>query len=67
MSNIPLVCSNCGSDKFTTTSKPKSLDDLEGASCANCGTPFNRRGVENQAKRVAEDLVRDALRKAGFK
>jgi hypothetical protein len=63
MSNIPFVCKNCGGETFRVPSKPKSLDDFEGAACENCGTKLTKKDIEDQARNVAVD----ALKKAGFK
>ncbi len=67
MNNVPLICKNCGSDTFKTIGKPKSLSDLDGAVCSKCGTAFSKRDAEIQVKKLGRDLVRNAIRKAGFK
>jgi len=66
MSTIPLTCKSCGSNVFKVASEPNSLDDLDGAECANCGATFDKHDVEDQAKEIATDPVKDAFRKAGL-
>ena len=67
MDNISFVCKNCGFETFKTTSEPKTLEDFYGAVCAKCGTAITEDDIKAQARKVADDLVRDAVRKAGFK
>ena len=67
MDNVPYVCKNCGSKTFKTAKKPESLDDFEGATCADCGAPFTKEDIIAQTKKLADGLVREAFRKAGLK
>jgi transcription elongation factor Elf1 len=67
MGNIPFACTSCGSETFKTAAEPKSLDDFEGAVCANCGAPFSKCEIEDQARQVAKKAVMETFRKAGFK
>ena len=63
MRNIPFVCKKCGSTTFKVASKPKSLDDIDGAVCEKCGTKMTKKEIESQARNIALD----ALKKAGLK
>jgi len=65
--NVPFACKNCGSETFKSTSEPKSLEDLYGAICANCGTAVSEDDIKSHALKIADELARDALRKVGFK
>lgn len=62
MSQIPFVCSKCGSDKFRVSSQPKTLDDMIGAPCAKCGTPLTEEEVKKQARKIADDVVKKAFK-----
>ena len=63
MSDIPLVCKNCGARTFKVHSKPKTLDDFDGATCQKCGTKTTKKDIEVLASTIALDV----LKKAGFK
>jgi|GEM_PF-5125609 len=63
MSDIPFVCKSCGAKTFKVRSKPKTLDDFDGATCEKCGTRMSKKDIEAQARNIALD----ALKKAGFK
>jgi hypothetical protein len=67
MSKIPFICKKCGSETFKTTSEPKSLDDFDGAVCANCGTTITKDDIERQTAKIAEKAIKDALGGLGFK
>jgi DNA-directed RNA polymerase subunit RPC12/RpoP len=56
VAKIPFTCSQCGSDiKLRVSAEPKNLDDLIGASCANCGHPLTEDEVKKQAMKIAEN------------
>jgi predicted RNA-binding Zn-ribbon protein involved in translation (DUF1610 family) len=67
MGRVQFSCPKCGSQIFETTSQPKSLEEFYGAVCAKCGTVIGKNDIQGQARDVADKLVRDAIRKAGFK
>jgi transcription initiation factor TFIIIB Brf1 subunit/transcription initiation factor TFIIB len=60
-------CPQCGSEVFKTKTKPKRIEDFNGAVCNKCGTVITEDDIKAQALKIADDLVRDAFRKAGFK
>jgi len=62
MSQVSFVCSECGSDKFRVSSPPKTLDDMIGAPCANCGTPLTEEEVKRQSRQIADDVVKKAFK-----
>jgi DNA-directed RNA polymerase subunit RPC12/RpoP len=61
--NIPFACRNCGASTFRTARKPESLSDLDGAVCAECGTPFSQEDVKEQARRIAERKIKEAFKR----
>lgn len=65
--DIPFICKNCGSETFKTTSKPKTIEDFNGAICAKCGTAITEDDIKDQARKIADKIVRDAFGKTGFK
>jgi hypothetical protein len=65
MSNLPFVCPQCGGDKFRVPSEPKTLDDMFGAPCANCGTPLTEEEVTKQGRKIAEEAIKKAFK--GFR
>ena len=40
------------------SSEPKSIDDLIGAPCAECGHPLTEDEVKKQAMKIAEDAFK---------
>ncbi|WP_416211211.1 ECs_2282 family putative zinc-binding protein [Kosakonia sacchari] len=63
MSQVPIVCPQCGSKIINATTKVNSMDDLKGAVCSNCGREFTKKDVIAQAQKTAADIIRQALRK----
>ncbi len=65
--NPKFSCKKCGSEIFKTTTEPQTFEDFNGAVCNNCGTVVTEDDIKAQALKIADDLTRDAFRKAGFK
>ncbi|EPZ8354774.1 ECs_2282 family putative zinc-binding protein [Enterobacter hormaechei] len=63
MSQVPIVCPQCGSKVINAATKVNSLDDLKGAVCRDCGREFTKDDVIAQATKTAADIIRQALGK----
>jgi DNA-directed RNA polymerase subunit RPC12/RpoP len=63
---VSFICKNCGSQSFIATSKPETLKDFDGIPCSNCGTPFSEEEIKKQARKIAENLIRDAFKEGRF-
>jgi hypothetical protein len=46
---------------------PKSLNDIVGAVCSQCGTVISKDDIVAQVRAMSGDRAEDLLRKAGFK
>jgi transcription elongation factor Elf1 len=62
MADIKFSCPQCGGETFKTSVEPKSLEDFNGAVCADCGTEVTEEDVKNQLRGVAEKMIKDAFR-----
>lgn len=60
---VSFKCPSCGNETFTIESKAKSYDQLIGAPCSRCGRSLTRHDVEAQAKKIAVDLFKKAMKK----
>jgi transcription initiation factor TFIIIB Brf1 subunit/transcription initiation factor TFIIB len=65
--DLKFSCPQCGSQTFKTDAEPKSLEDFDGAVCADCGAVVTEEDVKAQLQAVAEGMMRKALRDAGMK
>jgi transcription initiation factor TFIIIB Brf1 subunit/transcription initiation factor TFIIB len=65
--DLKFSCPQCGSQTFKTDAQPKTLEDFDGAVCADCGTVVTQEDVKAQLRVVAEEMMRKALRDAGIK
>lgn len=64
MSKVSFKCPGCGHDLTVRSGiEIKSVDDIEGTACANCGREIHKDDITKQARDHAEKLVRDALGK----
>ena len=63
---IPFSCTHCGSETFTASSPVKTYKDFLGAVCAKCGAVVKEDDIKKKGLKIADDLVRDAFKKAGF-
>jgi uncharacterized Zn finger protein len=63
---VQFCCPSCGSETFKSLREVKTYEDFVGAACANCGRVVTDDDIRGQARKIAEELVRDAFRKAGF-
>lgn len=61
MSTIPFKCPNCGSGQFRVSVEVKSLEDMFDAPCAQCGTPLTEDEIKKQARKIAEDRLKEAF------
>jgi transcription elongation factor Elf1 len=61
MDNLKFSCPKCGNRTFKTASEVKTYDDFLGATCTKCGRAMTDEDVKKQARKIAEDLVRDAF------
>lgn len=65
---ITFKCSKCGSDEFEIPTNPKPNDMI---TCAGCGCTGKygevRKEAIKQSKEAVEKMLRDTLKKAGFK
>ena len=66
MSQVPFICPQCGGSQFRVTSQPKSLDDMIGALCADCGTPLTEDEIKKQAREIAEDAAKKGFKNLEF-
>ncbi|ESL77127.1 ECs_2282 family putative zinc-binding protein [Klebsiella quasipneumoniae] len=64
MSKVDFKCLGCGQN-LTVLSEVeiKSVEDIEGTTCANCGRVINKSDIDNQALNHIDKLVRDMLGK----
>jgi uncharacterized membrane protein YvbJ len=63
MTQIPFICPKCGSDiTLRVSQEVKSLDDLIGAPCAQCGHPLTEDEVKRQALKLAEGQLLKSLK-----
>jgi hypothetical protein len=60
---IPFECPNCGGNTLKTPVKPQSEADMDNAVCAGCGRHFTKDDLRAQAAKVADKLIRDAIKK----
>jgi len=65
-SNPEISCPKCHKTILKVVKSPRSLEDLYGASCANCGTVITEEEVKRQALEIAAKAARDAFSKAGL-
>jgi transcription elongation factor Elf1 len=63
---LQFTCKNCGSKSFKGR-RPKSLNDIVGAVCSQCGTVISKDDIVAQVRAMSGDRAEDLLRKAGFK
>ncbi|EPL1953157.1 ECs_2282 family putative zinc-binding protein [Citrobacter freundii] len=64
MSNVPFKCLGCGHNLTVRSGiEIKSVDDIEGSTCTNCGRTVHKDDVAKQARDHAEKIVRDMLGK----
>lgn len=53
---------NCGSSTFKTTTKPQSIEDLDGLVCNDCGHAINGEDIKQMAIQIAKDEIKKSLR-----
>jgi hypothetical protein len=63
VSQVPIVCPKCGSNKFRVSKQVKTLDDMIGAPCDSCGTPLTEEEVKQQGCKIATDIAKKAFGK----
>ncbi len=63
MGNIPFHCKQCGSETFKTSRKVETMDDMQGAVCSQCGAEFTEDEIKKQARKIAENLIRDTFKR----
>lgn len=56
--NIPFTCKQCGSKTFKVAAEPKSIEDFNGAVCANCGTALTEDDIRLQASEMIDELIK---------
>jgi hypothetical protein len=62
---IPFKCPNCGGETLEASSELHSGSDLKHSVCAGCGRHFTGDDIRSQAKKIMDQMVRDAIRKPG--
>jgi transcription elongation factor Elf1 len=55
---ISFVCAHCGHDKFKSDREVKTLEDMLGATCANCGASLTEDDIKAQGIKIAEERMR---------
>ncbi|WP_432651904.1 ECs_2282 family putative zinc-binding protein [Klebsiella aerogenes] len=64
MSQIKFKCPGCGQNLTVRSGcEIKSVSDIEGTTCTNCGRTIHKNDITRQARDHAEKLVRDMLGK----
>ncbi|HHP1264140.1 ECs_2282 family putative zinc-binding protein [Enterobacter roggenkampii] len=64
MSKVNFKCPSCGHNLTVRSGvEIKSVDDIEGTTCTNCGRTIHKNDITKQARDHAEKLVRDMLGK----
>ncbi|KMH62569.1 hypothetical protein SM74_00717 [Klebsiella variicola] len=64
MSNVSFKCPGCGHNLTVRSGvEIKSVEDIEGTTCANCGRVIHKSDIANQARNHVDKLVRDILGK----
>ncbi|WP_420899179.1 ECs_2282 family putative zinc-binding protein [Leclercia adecarboxylata] len=64
MSKVSFKCPSCGHNLTVRSGvEIKSVDDIEGSTCANCGRTVHKSDITKQARDHAEKLVRGVLGK----
>jgi len=58
---IKFVCPNCKSDQFKTEHEVKTIEDMFGATCVDCGTALTEDDIKAQALKIAEERMREAF------
>ncbi|MCO4146051.1 ECs_2282 family putative zinc-binding protein [Enterobacter roggenkampii] len=62
MSEVNFKCPSCGRNLTVLSGvEIKSVDDIEGSTCTNCGQTIHKEDITKQARDHAEKLVRDML------
>ncbi|WP_433915816.1 ECs_2282 family putative zinc-binding protein [Pectobacterium polonicum] len=61
--SVKIACPNCDGEIIKTSSEVNSLDDLINAICANCGRVITKDDVIAQARKLAIEKIRSAIRK----
>jgi hypothetical protein len=62
MSSTPQVKCRCGSTNFESTKPIRSLDDFVGAKCGKCGRAISRKEIDDQARALAEAVIKQSLK-----
>lgn len=64
MSQVSFQCPGCTQDLIVSSgAEIKSVDDIEGATCTNCGQVITKDEITKQARDHAEKLIKDMLGK----
>jgi uncharacterized Zn finger protein len=63
---INFPCPKCGSETFKSTIEIKTYEDFLGATCAECSRVVTDEDIRAFGLKLAEKLVRNALRDAGL-
>ncbi|WP_445081412.1 ECs_2282 family putative zinc-binding protein [Klebsiella variicola] len=64
MSKVDFKCPGCGQNLTVLSEiEIKSVEDIEGTTCANCGRVIHKSDIDNQALNHVDKLVRDMLGK----
>ncbi|WP_412104187.1 ECs_2282 family putative zinc-binding protein [Pseudomonas sp. SED1] len=62
MSSAPQVKCRCGSTNFESSKPIRSLDDFVGAKCEKCGRAISRKEIDDQARSLAEAVIKKSLK-----